>query len=58
MPTKHPDYFSLQDIRPVAIPTKLTNRDVDAYDFAAHANPGATPRHYDRREVKAADATE
>ncbi|WP_193098284.1 hypothetical protein [Burkholderia sp. Z1] len=58
MLTKHPDYFSLQDIRPAAITTKLANRDADAYDFAAHANPGTTHRHYDRRKVKAADATE
>ncbi|WP_175958424.1 hypothetical protein [Burkholderia sp. BCC0405] len=58
MLTKHADYFSLQDIRPAAITTKLTNRDSDAYDFAAHSNPGTTHRHYDRRKVKAASATE
>ncbi|KVT58334.1 hypothetical protein [Burkholderia ubonensis] len=58
MLTKHPDYFSLQDIRPAAITTKLTNRNADAYDFAAHSNPSTTHRHYDRRKVKAANATE
>lgn len=56
--TDHPAYFSMLDIRPAAITTKLTNRDADAYDFAAHANPATTHRHYDRRKVKAANATE
>jgi hypothetical protein len=56
--TNHPAYFSLLDIRPTAITTKLNNRDDDAYDFAAHANPGTTHRHYDRRKVKVAKATE
>lgn len=54
----HPAYFSLQDVRPAAITTKLRNRDKDAYDFAAHANPGTTHRHYDRRNEKRARATE
>ncbi|WP_157379375.1 hypothetical protein [Burkholderia ubonensis] len=58
MLTKHPDYFSMLDIRPAAITTKLDNRSADAYDFAAHANPSTTHRHYDRRKVKAASATE
>ncbi|WP_186151880.1 hypothetical protein [Burkholderia gladioli] len=58
MLTRHPDYFALSDIRPAAITTKLANRDADAYDFAAHANPSTTHRHYDRRKVKAAAATE
>ncbi|WP_155628993.1 tyrosine-type recombinase/integrase [Burkholderia stagnalis] len=52
------DYFSLQDIRPAALTTKLENRSADAYDFAAHSNPSTTHRHYDRRKVKAASATE
>ena len=56
--TDHPAYFSMLDIRPAAITTKLANRDVDAYDFAAHANPATTHKHYDRRKVKAANATE
>ncbi|WP_133118108.1 site-specific integrase [Burkholderia ubonensis] len=58
MLTKHADYFSLQDIRPAAITTKLENRSADAYDFAAHSNPSTTHRHYDRRKVKATSATE
>lgn len=56
--TAHPMYFNLQDIRPAAITSKLQKRDVDAYDFAAHANPATTHRHYDRRRVKRASATE
>lgn len=56
--TKHPAYFSMLDIRPTAITAKLTNRDSDAYDFAAHADPSTTHRHYDRRRVKVAKATE
>jgi integrase len=56
--TNHPAYFSMLDIRPAAITTKLENRDDDAYDFAAHANPSTTHQHYDRRKVKAAKATE
>lgn len=55
--TDHAAYFSMLDIRPAAITTKLQNRDEDAYDFAAHANP-ATHKHYDRRKVKSASATE
>ncbi|MDB5822237.1 MAG: hypothetical protein JWR21_941 [Herminiimonas sp.] len=55
---KHPDYFSLLDVRPAAITTKLRKRDADAYDFAAHANPATTHRHYDRRKEKKASATE
>jgi hypothetical protein len=56
--TKHPEYFAQMDIRPAAITTKLSNREADAYDFAAHANPSTTHRHYDRRKVKKARATE
>jgi integrase len=56
--TQHPMYFSMLDIRPAAITTKLENRDADAYDFAAHANPSTTHAHYDRRKVKRARATE
>lgn len=56
--TEHEDYFSALDIRPAAITTKLRNKDADAYDFAAHANPGTTHRHYDRRSEKKAKATE
>ena len=55
---KHSLYFSLLDIRPAAITTKLRNRTADAYDFAAHANPATTHRHYDRRKEKKASATE
>ncbi|EKZ96474.1 phage-related integrase [Cupriavidus sp. HMR-1] len=54
----HPEYFSTMDIRPAAITTKLERRSADAYDFAAHANPATTHRHYDRRKVKRASATE
>ncbi len=56
--TEHPMYFSALDIRPAAITTKLRNRDADAYDFAAHANPSTTHKHYDRRSEKKARATE
>lgn len=56
--TRHPEYFSLSDIRPAAITTKLRNRSQDAYDFAAHANPATTHRHYDRRTERRAKATE
>jgi len=54
----HPAYFALSDVRPAAITAKLENRDVDAYDFAAHANPSTTHKHYDRLKVKRASATE
>lgn len=56
--TQHAEYFAQLDIRPAAITTKLANREADAYDFAAHANPQTTHRHYDRRQVKKARATE
>ncbi|KVV22355.1 hypothetical protein WK80_22480 [Burkholderia multivorans] len=56
--TDHPDYFAMSDVRPAAITSKLERRDADAYDFAAHANPSTTHRNYDRRKVKAANATE
>lgn len=56
--TNHPAYFSMLDIRPAAITAKLEKRDDDAYDFAAHANPATTHRHYDRRKLKVAKATE
>ncbi|WP_322009275.1 hypothetical protein [Paraburkholderia sp. J12] len=55
---QHPAYFALSDVRPAAITAKLENRDADAYDFAAHANPNTTHKHYDRRKVKRAAATE
>lgn len=55
---EHPQYFSLLDIRPAAITTKIRNRSADMYDFAAHANPATTHRHYDRRKIKKASATE
>ncbi|MFZ6774700.1 hypothetical protein ACO0LB_18520 [Undibacterium sp. SXout7W] len=55
---KHPLYFSLLDIRPAAITTKLRQRSKDAYDFAAHANPSTTHKNYDRRKEKKARATE
>lgn len=54
----HAQYFSLQDIRPAAITTKLNNRNADAYDFAAHSNPSTTHKHYHRRKIKKAGATE
>lgn len=56
--TSHAMYFNLQDIRPAVITAKLQNRDAAAYDFAAHANPATTHRHYDRRRIKTASATE
>lgn len=56
--TEHEEYFSLLDVRPAAITTKLRNRSADAYDFAAHANPATTHKHYDRRKEKKASATE
>lgn len=56
--TEHPEYFTLSDIRPAAITTKLRNRDEDAYDFAGHANPATTHRYYDRRIERRAKATE
>ncbi|RJF99074.1 hypothetical protein [Noviherbaspirillum saxi] len=55
---EHPGYFSLLDVRPAAITTKIEKRSADAYDFAAHANPTTTHKHYDRRKVKRASATE
>lgn len=56
--TEHPAYFALMDIRPAAITSKLRQRQADAYDFAGHANPATTHRHYDRRQAKRASATE
>jgi len=56
--TEHPLYFSLQDVRPAGITSKLSKRDADSYDFAAHANPATTHRHYDRRKEKVASPTE
>ncbi|CAD6536071.1 hypothetical protein LMG27952_03103 [Paraburkholderia hiiakae] len=55
---EHPAYFALSDVRPAAITAKLEARDADAYDFAAHANPSTTHKHYDRRKVRRASATE
>ncbi len=55
---EHEAYFALQDVRPAAITTKLRQRSADAYDFAAHANPATTHKHYDRRKEKKASATE
>ncbi len=55
---EHSAYFTLSDVRPAAITTKLRNRSADAYDFAAHANPSTTHKHYDRRKEKKASATE
>lgn len=56
--TESEHYFALSDVRPAGITTKLRNRDADSYDFAAHANPATTHRHYDRRKVKVASPTE
>jgi hypothetical protein len=56
--TKHVEYFAPLDIRPAAITAKLANHSIDVYDFAAHANPATTHRHYDRRKVRKASATE
>lgn len=55
---EHAQYFSLLDVRPAAITSKISKRSADMYDFAAHANPATTHRHYDRRKVKKASATE
>jgi integrase len=55
---KHPMYFSLMDVRPAAITSKITKRSADMYDFAAHANPGTTHRNYDRRKINRAGPTE
>lgn len=55
---KHPLYFSLMDVRPAAITTKIRQRKADMYDFAAHANPSTTHRHYDRRKINRAEPTE
>ncbi|MGX9715073.1 hypothetical protein ACWYXJ_12540 [Janthinobacterium lividum] len=54
----HAQYFSLQDIRPATITAKFDQRNINAYDFAAHANPSNTHKHYNRRKVKKAGATE
>ena len=55
---KHANYFSLMDVRPAAITSKITKRSADMYDFAAHANPGTTHRNYDRRKINRAEPTE
>lgn len=55
---EHPLYFSLLDIRPAAITAKMEKRSADMYDFAAHANPATTFKHYDRRRIRRAGATE
>lgn len=52
--TKHEKYFNLADIRPASITEKITKREADVYDFAAHASPNTTHKHYDRRRVKVA----
>lgn len=54
----HPMHFSLQDVRPTEISMKLESHSKDAYDFAGHANPRTTHKHYDRRRVRRASATE
>jgi len=54
---EHAQYFSLQNIQLAAIPAKFDQRNVDAYDFAAHANPSTTHKHYDRRKIKKTGAT-
>lgn len=56
--TQHPLYFSLMNVRPVAITKKFEQRSADVYDFAAHASPATTRKHYDRRSIKRASATE
>lgn len=56
--TDNPLYFSLLDIRPAAVTRKLEKQAADAYDFAGHANPATTHKHYDRRLMKSAEATE
>lgn len=53
----HSAYFTLNDGRPVAITEKLERREADVFDFAAHADPGTTMRHYDRRRVRKASPT-
>ncbi|WP_413211932.1 hypothetical protein [Paraburkholderia kururiensis] len=56
---KAPAYFSMLDIRPPTITAKLTNRDSNADDFAAHADrSSSTLGHYDRCRVKVAKVTE
>ncbi|MET3551115.1 hypothetical protein ABIC50_001012 [Burkholderia sp. 567] len=35
-----------------AITTKIRNRRADVHEFAAHANPETTYRHYDRWKIK------
>lgn len=55
---KHELYFALRDNRPAAITKKMEERSADAYDFAAHGTRATTDRHYDRRKVKRATATE
>lgn len=55
--TGHREYFTLNDGRPVAITEKLERREADVFDFAAHADPGTTMRHYDRRRVRKASPT-
>lgn len=52
------DNVNLQDIRPAAITMKIVSKDRDAYDFAAHSNAATTYKHYDRRVLKRATATE
>lgn len=54
----HPEYFSLLDVRPVGISKKMEKRDADVYDYAGHGTRATTDRHYDRRKVKKASATE
>jgi integrase len=56
--TKHPDYFSMLDIRPVAISKKKERQDADVYDFAGNSRKETTDVHYDRRKIKRASATE
>jgi hypothetical protein len=56
--TSHPEYLALSNIWPAVITTKLRQRESDAYDFAAHANPATTHKHYDRRIERRAKATE
>lgn len=56
--THHPMYFALQNIRPSAVSMKLEKQAKDAYYFAGHESPSTTHKHYDRRQVRTADATE
>ncbi|GLZ18568.1 hypothetical protein [Burkholderia plantarii] len=58
MPTKHPDDFSMEDLRPAAITIELSNRDAGAYDFAAQANPCTAHQRDDRGKVKTTNAIE